>query len=166
MKVIHLFPELKDYYMKDFTENVLTYDSEFWELDEGLKEILIKINVNENVQTLYSKRYSSGKHMNEHESYLMFTYSSNVEQKLFKELIPEITTKYSCGIGYDNTTCFYTFTYPEKESNNNASNINLACIKDGNYFNVNHIKMYLQSYSLEKHDEFWDDITRMLVSLN
>ena len=51
-----LTPALKAYYMQDFNDNVLTCTDEFWKIDDRLKNLLIKINKNKNVQTLFSRR--------------------------------------------------------------------------------------------------------------
>ena len=50
---LYLSDELKQYYMTDF-EKLLTYKkSDFWDIDDGLINILVKINNSQNVQTIY-----------------------------------------------------------------------------------------------------------------
>ena len=57
-EISYLTRELKEYYITDFQKLLSFKDSEFWDIDEGLIDILIQINANTNVQTLYSKRYN------------------------------------------------------------------------------------------------------------
>ncbi len=163
MKDIHLTPQLKAYYMKDFTENVLACDND-WKLDQDLADLLVEINRNSNVQTLYSKRYNQQKRFADDESYIMFAYTEQVEQKLFKRIIPEITSKHCFSEGFDETACYYTFTYPVSESENLESGIGLGCTNDKDYFNISRIRIYLISHDIEKHKEFWGDVTEMLAN--
>ena len=164
---IYLSEELKEYYMKDFNEKVLTCDDDFWDLDEGLKELLININANPRVQTLYSKYL--GNNFGSRKSYLEFAYSKEIEQKLLVNL-QELTNKYTSNEEDDNyaedETCKYKLCSPKENANadgdNSMSVIKLASAIDPNYFMVNHIEVTLNSYSPKKHQQFWTDLTELL----
>ena len=53
MNEIYLSKQSKKIYLEDF-ERLLLNDNPFWNIDEEIKSYLIKINNNENIQTLYS----------------------------------------------------------------------------------------------------------------
>jgi len=165
MEDIYLTPELKAYYMKDFTENVLNCQDDFWKLDADLINALTAINENKNIQTLYSKRHSHQKPIGSDESYIMFAYTREVEQQLFKQIIPDITAKHCWSVGFDETTCYYAFRYPEPKAEAVESGVGLACTEDKSYFNISRIRIYLTSHAVEKHNEFWADITAALSAV-
>lgn len=163
MEDIYLTPELKTKYMIDFNEKVLTCEKESWKLDDGVRDFLIRINTNPHIQTTYSKRHQFNSFSAEHESYLKFTYTSDVEQQIFKSFLPDVTATYCWGS--DDDKSYYQFYYPKLEEDDYETNIDLGCTKDGSYFNVNQIKLYLQSYSTDVHQRFWEDITKRLEVL-
>lgn len=165
---IFLTEESKKEYMKDFNQNVLTCDDEFWDLDEGLKELLIEINKNPNIQTLYSKRYNRAKTTFDYKSYIRFTYTEEVEEKLLKHIIPTWLMMYSNFRSSSNDTCIYRFDEPHENTNARdgaPSKFNLACLNNNQYFNVNTIDIQMNSYDFKCHDRFWNDVTEALKSL-
>ncbi|MBL4861788.1 MAG: hypothetical protein JKY09_02065 [Crocinitomicaceae bacterium] len=167
MEDIYLTLESKEYYLKDFNENVLTCKDNTWRLDQGLRDLLIKINTNGNFQTLYSKLHSDKKlPTSRNDSYIQFAYKKDVEQKLFKGVLPRITKKY-CGFA-DDTKCFYDFLFPHENYNyrdKESAIINLGCLSDENYFKINHIRLFFNSDSVKKHDLFWQEVCEELTAI-
>jgi hypothetical protein len=83
MKSIYLNSRLKKKYMDDFMNRVLPFDgTEAWKLDRGLADILVSINKNSNIQTIYSKKDSFISPGFLHESYLEFCYTPEIELKV------------------------------------------------------------------------------------
>ena len=157
-----LTPERKSYYMNDFQNKVLVYHEDFWKLDDGLPDLLIRINANPKIQTLYSQKYSSGKMTNTGTSYLQFTYTEEIEGKLFKEQLPQIMSSFN----YDeDIQCYYSFEYPQKESDCDEVKIQLGCVKDPDYFDINVIDLHFRCFDPNEHNRFWEDITERLSSL-
>lgn len=164
---IYLTQIRKKYYQNDFESNVLNCTTEFWRIDEGIKDYLIKINLNPYVQSLYSKKYKrspgslDGLSKN---SYVRFAYSKCIESALFKELIPECLLRFN----FDDKRCVYRFEYPKHNPNfddNVEDSINLACISDPNYFKTNTITIEFDSTEESFHHEFWKFITNKLYQL-
>lgn len=159
---MYLTKELKKYYLEALSE-VENSDNEFWKLDEGIKIHLDVINKNERIQTLYSK---SGKYLGgyQNESYLVFTYSKVVELKLFKEIIPYFMYNYN--ERYE-SICYYAFNEPyiREDKNEKGGILNLKCINDAQYFNINHIRITLQDGTKSINDRFWDDLSDKLSNI-
>ena len=162
----YLTTELKGYYMKDFNEKVVPFAEESWKLDEGVLEYLQTINKNSLIQTLYSKKYSVGKPVNnDYESYLMFSYAEELEDKLFKVFLSQTTSAFSYN---DDSKCYFTFTYPEieeGEEEENDTRVNIGCVRNGNYFNVNRIWVHFVDYDPNNHIRFWEFISKELGEL-
>ena len=53
---LYLTDELKQYYMTDFEQLLAYKKSDFWDIDHGLADVLVKINDSPNLQTIYSKK--------------------------------------------------------------------------------------------------------------
>lgn len=159
----YLTPEGKAYYIQDF-EKLLTYEADFWKLDDGLKEILERINANPKVQTLYSQRYFPGKTTNPDRSYLRFAYAQEVEQTLFKKIIPELVERFVASF---DTWCYYGFSYPKDNLVYDAEKGSDApgCLTNPDYFRVNQIDLHLESASLAEHLVFWETLAEKLGDL-
>ncbi len=153
---IYLTPELKAYYMDDFNNNDLKEIDPFWKLDDGIKDYLISINNNPNIQTLFSKKKQFYKPSSENDCYIEFCYSQKIEQHIFKTLIPELNKTYN----YDgDERLYYIFEFPKENivySEKTASR--LGCKNNKDFFRVNHIKLTFESWNTKRHDEFWEEI--------
>jgi hypothetical protein len=160
---IYLTPERKAYYMADFAR-VLQYDSPAWELDRELQEVLTCINANPRIQTLYSQRYYPGKTYNPDRSYLRFTYAQQVEQELFKVMIPQLVEQF---VGHFDAYCYYGFSYPKDNLvySAEAGPEAIGCLNDPDYFRINQIDLYLESGSLADHLVFWERLGEELSIL-
>jgi len=146
---MYLNPELKKWYLEDF-ERLLNLDDDYWNIDSiFLQDILVKINENNNIQTLYSKLDEQD------ESYLFFTYSSDVELKLFRFIIPQLLSV--------NPGLSYEYLPPRINLNTGLNNgVELACVTDINYFNVHQIRLGLVSKIPIDHKKFWNLIKNLL----
>jgi hypothetical protein len=163
MQNIYLDKAKKKYYMDDFNA-LLNLTIEFWKLDNGLKDILIKINTNENIQTLYSKRHGLNDFFDD-DSYLMFSYYEEVELQLFRFILPDLILRYN---NRPKSTLYYVFSFPNVNSNfaDSTNNLGLGCTDDKNYFFINHLSIYLKSSVLDIHNEFWIELEDKLSNLN
>lgn len=149
----------KKIYMEDF-KNLLLTDREFWKIDnDELKKILIHINTNPNIQTLYSK-YTSSSKPTETSSYLTFAYSKKVELKIFRELIPFFMNNYNSNSTKYMSSCNYDFSLPKINLNfeNKSEKFGIGCTDDINYFKINNIKINLESEFSKVHNDFWNDL--------
>lgn len=170
MKDIFLNTELKEYYLKDFNENVLNCENDFWDIDDGLNEILKNINVNKNIQSLYSKRYrcKSGQGLDtSNKSYLEFAFTKNIELILFREFMPKALLGFNQSLEMK-CACFYTYSYPKENPNyyEEPSKIGpLGCIDNPDYFRINHIELTMISSFNERHEQFWSFLQRELSSI-
>lgn len=161
MKEIYLDSFLKEKYQLDFTNNVVECDNDFWKLDSDLGEILIKINQNNHVQTLYSKKCNG---RNSDLSYLQICYSKVIELHLLRSVIPRLTE-----INLrDNAAFYYEFSFPTDNVNyrENSESINMGCICDKDYFKINHLRLYLKSKYKSEHDSFWKELTDQLINIS
>lgn len=148
--------------MKDFC-NLLNCKMEFWMLDEKLKDVLVNINTNEYIQTLYSKRYNLN-NFNGNESYLKFCYYKKLELQLFRFVLPDLVVSFNLK---PDTILIYDFSFPNENLNytENSDNLGLGCTDDKDYFNINHISIFLKSPDLDVHNDFWKEIETKLTNL-
>lgn len=163
----YLTKERKKWYLEDF-KNLLKIDNPIWKIDSNeLKEILIKINSNEYIQTLYSKEADSKKEIGDIESYLEFAYNSNIELKLFREIISYFIGKYNSNDAQFESTCNFEFKPPQENPNLKLSQyqIGLKCTDDINYFKINRIRLTINSYNPNICKEFWIDLISKLMDI-
>ena len=162
MNCKYLDPKLKERYMIDF-KKLLSITKPTWKLDPGLRDIFIKINSNEHIHTLYSKKHDIND-LYKDDSYLKFCYSKEVEKNLFRSLLPELILNYN---SLSDTILYYEFYYPKKNPNYRESDneIGLGCTDDKDYFCINHLGVYLKSSNMDTHNEFWEDLERNLCNL-
>jgi hypothetical protein len=80
---IFLTPQSKEYYLNEFKKAKACTD-EYWDVDNGLIDVLDSINQNSNVQTLLSKRSDDLEVDNV--SYLHFTHTESVTHKILPML--------------------------------------------------------------------------------
>jgi hypothetical protein len=147
---MYLTPELKAYYMQDFNDNVLTCTDDFWKLDDNLRELLIKINKSQNVQTLYSRRMNSTEDPNK-VSMLYIIYSVKTPIKVFKAFKKEIRKVPSFRGGY-------VF----KLNVDMDMSVKMGCMNDKNYFKHGVLMLTMKSEDLKEHELFWNIIEKHL----
>lgn len=164
MNNIYLNPKLKTYYMEDFNK-LIDIDRDFWKIENDfLKDRLLKINSNHNVQTLYSSFESQNQ--DDWTSYLQFAFTKKVENKIFRVVIPELLIAYN--LNDDNECiCYYNYYEPEINPNfkNRSEKFGMGCIDDKNYFKINRITIYLETYDNETRQNFWNDLEIALSEL-
>ena len=158
---MYLTSDLKKYYLEALTETENT-NNEFWKIETGIIDNLKKINENGNVQTLYSKSAENSKSFSR-ESYLVIAYTQKVELTIFRKIIPYFMYNYN---DYD-SSCYYSFNEPyiNKERIDTTGVLNLKCVDDPNYFNINNIRITLKNNSLKLHIQFWEELTKSLTEL-
>lgn len=155
-----LTKEKKEYYMRDF-QKVLTYKGiDFWDLDEGISDILIKINNNPNLQTLYSKKFELNKGSTGfRKSYLQICYLCHLKDKLLTAL-KEIQQLLQDEVKiFDEPSCH------ENTNKTSESTLGLGCFDDKEYFNICSYKIILQSYNINSHNTFWNLLELKLQNL-
>lgn len=165
MEDIYLKSYRKRKYMDDFINNVLSFNKiEFWKLDEGLPSILTGINSNDNVQTLYSKRPSYKNQDSYPLSYLELCYTAEVELNLFREVMPSLFLSVDPD---PEARVYYLFDLPRPNLNytGGSNPLGLGCIDDQNYFNINTLKINLESYSEDIHSGFWKILEKSLIKI-
>jgi hypothetical protein len=139
-----LTPKLKAYYMQDFNDNVLSCTDDFWKIDDNLRELLININKNQNVQTLYSRRRNSTQDTNE-VSFLWVLHSKTANQKTMLALRNELFEK------------IHSFRGGFKPVNINLDmGVKMNCMNDKNYFKNGALMLTMSSKDINQHNLFWD----------
>lgn len=165
-----LTPELKNSYMRDFNENVLTCTHSQWKLDEGVKDILIEINKNSNIQTLYSKRNQGAPSRGTHPkklfkasnwvSYLVLTIS---EQIPLNDFLP---FEKHCIKKYGNKFILIASRQAEPISDDLIKlPVYMSCTKNKEHWNICNIWISIDSKNVNDHNEFWSDIEKYLTQL-
>jgi hypothetical protein len=165
MEEIYLSNNLKKKYMHDFLENVLHYNKDnIWKLDAGLDEILISVNRNPNIQSLYSRKDSFSQADFLHESYIELCYSRYLELLLFREVIPSFNYDF---IKDSQSLFYYQFNYPRQNPNYSpgSETAGMGCIDDENYFQINTIRLILESPIKSIHEKFWIRVRNSLSVL-
>lgn len=150
--------------MKDFN-NVVNCGREFWKIDDDfLKEKLISINSNLNVQTLYSKYGNQGP--DDSHSYLEFAFTRKIETKIFRSVLPDILYRFN-SIDLEESNCYYEYSKPRKNLNYRygSEKFGMNCTDDKDYFRINTIRIQLETYDLKIKTQFWTDIELVLSKL-
>lgn len=161
-----LTPDLKNKYMDDFKNNLLTCNDSFWKLDDRLVEILKRINSNYNIQTLFSKWWAFPPNSNENISYLRFCYSFELIQIIKTEVIENLKSDFS-NLPDVNLECKFMKPEPPQNDEDNVEEVvcNLACLKDPQYFNINYISFTLHSPMREHHKMFWERLDKYFLGI-
>lgn len=152
----YLNDELKEYYNKSFAEvldiqsrNASSKFKENWKIPKEIKEILIKINKNKNIATLFSQYPIN----NQNNSLLKICYRKEVELKLFRNVISKITQKMEIRDSF-----FYYIYHPGeiRDSIDEDKKNGLGCTDDMNYYNVKYIHLnFKTTYYDSEHNKFW-----------
>lgn len=160
MKDIFLTKALKKIYLEDYLK-AIDLENEFWRIEDFLIQKLNLINSNSQIQTLYSKY--GGDEILFNKSYLVFCYTKEVEEKIFKIVIPKITSKFS---DLPKSICTYKFEYPRANENYKGDVISeISCTDNKEHFRINHIRLELKSRRKDIHQKFWDFISQELSVL-
>ena len=159
---LYLTDEAKKRYMFDFEKLLNLTNSDFWDIDSGIKETLIQINKHSAYQTLYSKKYEvrpdswnlGG------ESYLEIAPKKESWENLFG-ILEQIKYCLTCY----NSTIEINECEPHDNSNlNTNSSFEIGCIKDPDYFRIRYIRISIESSDLNCHDKFWECIaTKFMI---
>lgn len=165
MGEIYLTKRLKQRYMNDFINNVLQFEKPAWRLDQGLDEILISVNNNPLIQSVYSRKDSFTEVEYLHESYVELCYSRIIELKIFREIIPSFNYDF---IKEPNSVFYYQFSYPRQNPNYKADSepVGLGCIDDEDYFKINTIRLTLESPIKTIHEKFWLRINEVFSKID
>ena len=138
---MYLTPELKAYYQKDFTENVLPCTDKNWKLHPELVDLLKQINKNENIQTIYSKKSDR----NVEPSYLYFS-ANKVGEKQLIDLAVKLTNQVK-------DACFMIL--PPNEKVYGDKKVIMGCNTNKDFFNVKVFAFQILSKNLKNHKLFW-----------
>jgi hypothetical protein len=149
--MVYLTKEIKEYYMNDFTNNVVNCSDEFWGLDEGLLKICTDINKNDNVQTLYSRRCLKDNDEN-NISFLWIMISEQADVDKINTFIRTLKRQHK----------FHTFMPTKMEINGLLPDIKIGATQDINYFQHGVIEVRIESKKLKEHNLFWETIARHL----
>ena len=149
--MVYLTKEIKEYYMNDFTNNVVNCSDEFWGLDEGLLEICTDINKNDNVQTLYSRRCLKDNDEN-NISFLWIMISEQADVDKINTFIRTLKRQHK----------FHKFMPTKMEINGQLPDIKIGATQDINYFQHGVIEVRIESKKLKEHNLFLETIARHL----
>jgi hypothetical protein len=144
----YLTSELKQKYMEDFNANVLPCTKEYWRIDDGLRDALIKINKNKRVQTLYSK---NAKHFYDI-SYLMLAVTEDYESKVLNlsKKLKRLFHKFS-----------FDIIEPAKFVGDEG--INMSCHINEDHFNITVFWFVVSEQNKESNKLFWKYLSDNLV---
>jgi hypothetical protein len=146
---MYLTPELKAYYQKDFTDNVLNCKDFYWALHQDLVDLCKQANQNEHIQTIYSRKNDEV----EDWSYLMFAADEKGEKQLLELGIKMIS---------EFKQVSFLVKAPKKKFKGDKTN-DLECNTNPKYFNVRVFCFECDSTKKKDHKEFWDFLTKSLV---
>jgi hypothetical protein len=159
MNKIYLNDELKELYSK-----ALQKELSIGEIDKGISEHLIAINKSDNIRTIFSQRGNKdiGKG---NRTYLRIAYTSKIEKRLFKEIIPEMTMLFERDL---RGVFRWHETQPRISSElreENEHNKGAIWLVGTNYFNISTIYFTLDDYDIESGDKFWHELRNQLCVL-
>ena len=165
MNNIYLTKLRKRKYMDDFLNKVLPYNEKAdYKLDEGLPDILTKINSNNYIQTLCSKRSSFKNPDCHHISYVEVCYTAEIELCLFREIIPLLFLKLDLD---PDARLSYLFKWPRPNPYylSASTPVGLGYMDDKNHFLINTIKINLESNFKDTHTNFWNILENSLTNI-
>jgi hypothetical protein len=146
---MYLTPELKAYYQKDFTENVLPCTDRNWKLHQDLVDLLIQTNKNDNIQTIYSKKSDRS----DEPSYLYFSANKIGEKQLF-ELAIILTNEIKDS---------YFMVMPPNNKGFGDKKVVMGCNTNKDFFNVKVFAFQVDSRNLKHHKLFWKLLSDKLI---
>jgi len=163
MTNIFLTPDLKKYYMNDFTKNVLTCEDEFWGISKGIRDILISVNENPKVQSMYSHKQTFND-WGLKPSYIDFAFTQDIELTIFRDIIPYFQASYNTD---DGNKFNYYYSYPKSDDDvkEKSGTNDLAACTDKDYWKINNIRFELKTKSKDIDNRFWLDIQAKLAGL-
>lgn len=147
-----LTPKLKAYYMQDFNDNVLPCKDEVWALHPSLIDLCQEINKNEHVQTIFSRKAPKGYEI----SYLYFS-ADKVGVKLLENLFDKLTDV--------SDFVFYNVNKPEQYQSKYVGSLEMGCLKNMNYFNVDVHCFTLISTDKHEQKKFWRTIKNFFANI-
>jgi len=147
---MYLTPELKQYYQNDFNTNVLPCKDEYWGLHPSLIDLCQDINKNEHIQTIFSCKAPKGEEI----SYL-YLAADEIGVKLLENLFDKLTDISDFVI--------YNVNKPEQYQSKYVGQLEMGCLKDKNYFNINVHCFTLISANKYEQKKFWRTIKKCLV---
>lgn len=144
----------KSKYMADFQKLLNLKNSEFWDLDDGVEDTLVRINENPCFQTLYSKKYKCDPNSWNlgGESYLYITSNQDSWVRLY-DILNEIVNCATC------LKCPIELVECDPDDNPNFkpdSFINIGCIRNPDHFKIKHFIIGLNSPDMYCHEKFWE----------
>lgn len=163
MKYDFLTAEKKVYYMNDFNNNVIPCNDKFWEISPSLKSILIKINENPKIQSLYSHRKDFTDSLSD-DSSLTITYTKDLHTKLNDSILPEIKDQFNKD-GQELVSTFFRGPI-EKKPAMASEGCKLASRTDPNYWKINHLRIDIKTNDQSIDDEFWTTLQNTLFEIN
>ncbi|HLV40232.1 hypothetical protein [Xanthomarina sp.] len=164
MTDIFLNEKLKASYMQDFN-SLLKNDVKFWEIDtEFLKEKLININDNKNIQTIDCRYGIQGP--DDSSSYLTFAFTKQVELNIFRSILPELLRDFNINSA-EQSTCFYQYSKPRDNRNHNPKSkiYGMSCRDNKDHYRINAIRINLDTLDDAIKKRFWTEISLLLSGL-
>lgn len=158
---IYLTPELKEFYKKDFINNVLPEMNEFWGVPDSINEYLIQLNESIKIQPLYS---CFPDNPNKKNGYLKFAYIQEVEQIINDRVIPELTVALK-DIKYGKFEAEFCMPRDNGNYRDGESNFKMSCITNPNHFRINHFDFKFVGYGRTIQSTFWQEMTKLLIAL-
>ncbi|TNE78775.1 MAG: hypothetical protein EP332_13450 [Bacteroidetes bacterium] len=157
---LYLSPELKAYYMADFDYLLKEERDLYWQLDAGIQEVLVAINENPGLQSLYSKLFQADKDgFIEPISYLRLAFIPELEKKVqnvYIELIQAL----------DGREAQVTISLEDGMENRIfKADSPMGCKNNPEYFRIKHFYIELRSDQEEWHRQFWDLLDEKLAAL-
>lgn len=164
----YLTPELKEYYMNDFKDNVITCTNENWKLDDGVLHTLTEINKSADIQCIYSRRCSNEEafRSEENSSYIALVITEPLEEKM-NTIAERLKKKY--GEQFEMFVNEPIEKYPmaelREQFQEGDSALKMGCCLREDYFNITVFMPMMCSYDLRLHAEFWADLHTALTNI-
>lgn len=166
---MYLNKELKEKYVKDFNENVLTNSDPEWKLDDNISGHLIQINLNPHIQTLYSSGGASNRR-----SYIWFCFSKELKSPIEDFIIPQIKHEWEQELNKNphwrargNEAIFESYlSEPEqKPEEEMGCSYKMGCRTDPDFFNVYYFIWRFEEGNDLQHKWFWDTVSDKLSNI-
>jgi hypothetical protein len=154
---LYLNPDLLVYY-----KSALLEELELGNIDVDISTHLIKICDSNLIRPIFSKKGKNSINNKVLESYLRIAFTKEFYSKYLKEIVNNLNKKCNTQNKLRFSIIFIKPTIQEKRERNEY-NKSSKWLVDPNYFNISQIEFRLKNGDQELHDEFWKDLTYILL---
>lgn len=158
MDKVYLNSDLLIYY-----KSALLQELELGNIDADISTHLIKICDSKSIRPIFSKKGNNSINNRDLESYLRIAFTQELDFKRINLISKNLKEKYSIKYKLQFSSLIIQ-PYIQKKREITTFNKSSKWLIDPNYFNVSQIEFRLKKGDKNRHQEFWNDLTSLLLN--